>query len=97
MEQRKTPRPQGTAPEERLLWREGLEAKEMFSASGRRRNIFLDIPLYRSGDYTEPETPDLLDAHPRVGSAMDSSTAARSIPFLTLASPPLIQDKNRMR
>ncbi len=25
---------------------------------------------------TEPETPDLLDAHPRVGSAMDSSTAS---------------------
>ena len=24
----------------------------------------------------EPETPDLLDAHPRVGSAMDSSTAS---------------------
>src|SRR5260370_25034348 len=25
---------------------------------------------------TEPETPDLVDAHPRVGSAMDSSTAS---------------------
>src|SRR5215470_15932582 len=29
----------------------GLEVKLLFSTSGRGRNIFLDIPLYRSGDY----------------------------------------------
>ena len=52
MEQRKTQKPQGTTPDQRLPWWEGLEAKEMFCASGRGRNIFLDIPLYRSGDYT---------------------------------------------
>src|SRR6516162_7724579 len=27
----------------------GLEVKPLFSTSGRGRNIFLDIPLYRSG------------------------------------------------
>src|SRR5215469_16355866 len=30
----------------------GLEVKLLFSTSGRGRNIFLDIPLYRPGDYT---------------------------------------------
>ena len=28
----------------------GLEVKLLFSTSGRGRNIFLDIPLYRTGD-----------------------------------------------
>ena len=28
----------------------GLEVKLTFSTSGRGRNVFLDIPLYRSGD-----------------------------------------------
>src|SRR2546428_4529973 len=28
----------------------GLEVKQFFSTSGRGRSIFLDIPLYRSGD-----------------------------------------------
>ena len=30
----------------------GLEVKLLFSTSGRGRNIFLDIPLYRTGDFT---------------------------------------------
>jgi len=30
----------------------GLEVKQLFSTSGRGRNVFLDIPLYRSGDLT---------------------------------------------
>jgi hypothetical protein len=30
----------------------GLEVKLLLSASGRGRSIFLDIPLYRSGDVT---------------------------------------------
>ena len=30
----------------------GLEVKLLFSTSGQGRNIFLDIPLYRTGDYT---------------------------------------------
>jgi hypothetical protein len=45
----------------------------------------------------EPETPDLMDAHPRVGSTMVSSTASTPSPFLMLASPLVIRDKNRMR
>jgi hypothetical protein len=49
MEQRKT-NPRGTIPDQRLSWSEGLEAKEIFLASGRGRTISLDIPLYRSGD-----------------------------------------------
>jgi hypothetical protein len=32
--------------------RRGLEVKLLFSTSGRGRNIFLDIPLYRTGDFT---------------------------------------------
>src|SRR5215469_11808953 len=28
----------------------GLEVKKSFSTSGRGRNVFLDIPLYRPGD-----------------------------------------------
>src|SRR2546425_1806317 len=31
----------------------GLEVKQFFSTSGRGRSVFLDIPLYRSGDYTQ--------------------------------------------
>ena len=31
----------------------GLEVKLLFSTSGRGRNIFLDIPLYRTGDFTQ--------------------------------------------
>src|SRR5438128_5053075 len=31
----------------------GLEVKQFFSTSGRGRSIFLDIPLYRSGDFTQ--------------------------------------------
>jgi hypothetical protein len=49
MEQRKT-NPRGATPDQRLSWSEGLEAKEIFLASGRGRTISLDIPLYRSGD-----------------------------------------------
>ena len=30
----------------------GLEVKLLFSTSGRGRDIFLDIPLYRTGDFT---------------------------------------------
>jgi len=29
---------------------QGLEVKESFSTSGRGKSIFLDIPLYRTGD-----------------------------------------------
>ena len=36
----------------------GLEVKLSLFASGRRRNIFLDIPLYRSGDFTHREHSD---------------------------------------
>jgi hypothetical protein len=49
MEQRKT-NPRGATPDQRLSWSEGLEAKEIFLASGRGRTISLDIPLYRPGD-----------------------------------------------
>ncbi len=44
-----------------------------------------------------------LELHPALGRASSSWLSAgflnreRSIPFLTLASPPLIRDKNRMR
>src|SRR5207237_1543207 len=31
----------------------GLEVKQFFSTSGRGRSIFLDIPLYRTGDFTQ--------------------------------------------
>src|SRR6516225_3607268 len=31
----------------------GLEVKQLFSTSGRGRNIFLDIPLYRTGVSTQ--------------------------------------------
>src|SRR2546426_11110761 len=31
----------------------GLEVKQFFSTSGRGRSIFLDIPLYRSGDFAQ--------------------------------------------
>ena len=45
----------------------------------------------------QPETPDLLDAHSRFGRPMASSTARAPSLIPTLASPPLIRDKNRMR
>src|SRR5438132_10855686 len=31
----------------------GLEVKQFFSTSGRGRSIFLDIPLYRTGDFAQ--------------------------------------------
>lgn len=46
---RRNNNPRGTTPDQRLSWSEGLEAKEIFLASGRGRTISLDIPLYRSG------------------------------------------------
>src|SRR5437879_12991759 len=40
----------GTPRTKRLSSLTGLEVKQFFSTSGRGRSIFLDIPLYRSGD-----------------------------------------------
>src|SRR5262249_60737004 len=40
----------------------GLEVKLLFSTSGRGRNIFLDIPLYRTGDFTQNPCPVILSA-----------------------------------
>ena len=40
---------QGHTRTKRLSSSLGLEVKQLFSTSGRRRNFFLDIPLYRSG------------------------------------------------
>jgi hypothetical protein len=58
MEQRKTPRgPQRKKAEPRASHSgQGLEVKKSFSTSGRGRSIFLDIPLYRSGDFAQIPT-----------------------------------------
>jgi 23S rRNA A2030 N6-methylase RlmJ len=52
-------KPKGTTQTKRLLSSEGLEAKKSFLPSGQRRNIFLDIPFYRSGHYTHPMKKDV--------------------------------------
>jgi hypothetical protein len=44
-----------------------------------------------------PETPDQLDMHPWFWLSNGFPNRERSIPFLTLALPPVIRDKNRIR
>src|SRR5215469_7885596 len=40
-----------------VIAQRGLEVKLLFSTSGRGRNIFLDFPFYRSGDFTHRSRP----------------------------------------
>src|SRR2546428_4607118 len=59
----------------------GLEVKQFFSTSGRGRSIFLDIPLYRTGDFTTYHlwwvpspvgglaSPDITRCNPNLGAA----------------------------
>src|SRR2546427_9071972 len=66
----------GTPRTKRLSSLTGLEVKQFFSTSGRGRSIFLDIPLYRSGDCARNwfrVQRRFIDNHPFLASTQSAS------------------------